>query len=332
MKLSSRKTADDITDVPGFLVGHATDLNAKTGVTIVLPPAGGAVGGIYVGGSTPSTRQMDSLNPFHIVERVHAICLCGGSAFGLDAAGGVLAYLEEHGIGIQVVGRTVPIVPAAAIFDLNFGDGSVRHDAAMGRRACENASSEPMDQGSVGAGTGATVGKLFGIDQATKGGLGSASAISGELVVAALTVVNAYGDVTDVGGNLLAGARTSPGSLELADSAHLLQAGKAKSRTISVENTTLAVIAVNAAMNKAVASRVALQATLGLERVIRPFHTHIDGDLTIVISACTVKADANRIALMAAEVLQKSVRKAICGANGFGLLPAWMDRGIPREA
>ncbi len=332
MKLFPGESADNITDVPGFLVGHASDLNAKTGVTVILPPAGGAVGGIYGGGSAPSTRQMDSLNPFHIVERVHGICLCGGSAFGLDAAGGVLAYLEEHGIGFQVVGRTVPIVPAAAVFDLNFGDGSIRPDGLMGRRACENASSGHIDQGSVGAGTGATVGKLFGIDQAMKGGLGSASVLSEDLVVGALAVVNAYGDVTDTAGNLLAGARTSSGSLELANSASLLQAGKARSRTISVENTTLAVVATNAAMNKTIASRVALQATLGLERVIRPFHTHIDGDLTIVISVGGVDADTNRIALMAAEALQKSVTRAIRGANGFGLLPAWVDRGIQRGA
>ena len=189
---------DDITDVPGIRVGNAHDEDSKTGVTVILPPSNGAPAGLHMGGSAPSTRQMDSLRPLHVVDRVHGICLCGGSAFGLDADGGVLAYLEEKGVGFQVVGRTIPIVPAAAIFDLNVGNGSIRPDAAMGRRACENAFEGPVTQGSVGAGTGASVGKLFGIEQAMKGGLGSASCRSDDLVVGGLVVVNAYGDVIDM--------------------------------------------------------------------------------------------------------------------------------------
>jgi L-aminopeptidase/D-esterase-like protein len=316
---------DDITDVPGIRVGTAQDLDAKTGVTVILPPSNGAVAGLYVGGSAPSTRQMDSLNPTHVVDRVHAICLCGGSARGLDAAGGVLMKLEEMGVGLQVAGRTIPIAPAAAIFDLTLGDPSVRPDQAMGREACENVSEGPVQQGSFGAGAGATVGKLFGIEHAMKGGQGSASCVSGEIVVGALVVVNAYGDITDVHGNLLAGARVSPDSREFADSRQILMEGKAESRKISVENTTLAVVAVNAALNKITASRIACQATLGLGRVIRPFHSQVDGDLTIVISVGNHHADPNRISFMAEEALQRSVVKAIMNADGMGALPSWKD-------
>jgi L-aminopeptidase/D-esterase-like protein len=316
---------DDITDVPGIRVGHAQDPLAKTGVTVILPPSTGAAAGLDVAGAASSTRQMDSLGPFHVVDRVHAVCLCGGSAFGLDAAGGVLAYLEEQGIGLPVVGKTIPIVPAAAIFDLNLGDPSVRPNAAMGRSACENASHGPIDQGSVGAGTGASVGKLFGIEQGMKGGLGSASVTSADCVVGVLVVVNAYGDIADSDGQILAGARKSAISWEFADASRLLMEGKAKSRTVSVENTTLSVVAVNARLDKIACSRVAAQATLGLGRVIRPFHSHIDGDLTIVLSTGKDAVDPNRVGLLAAEALQRAVIKAIHAADGFGLIPSWKD-------
>jgi L-aminopeptidase/D-esterase-like protein len=322
---------DDITDVPGIRVGHAQDQDAKTGVTVILPPSKGAQAGLHVGGSAPSTRQMDSLKPLHVVDRVHGICLCGGSAFGLDAAGGVLAHLEKEGVGFQVVGKTIPIVPAAAIFDLNVGNGAIRPDALMGRLACETASEGPVPQGSVGAGTGASVGKLFGIEQAMKGGLGSASCFSDDLVVGGLVVVNAYGDVIDLLGKVVAGCRVSPTSLEPADSARLLKEGRARSRRISVENTTLAVVAVNAGLGKIAGSRIAAQATLGMAAVIRPFHSHIDGDLTIVLSVGDVDADPSRVGLLAAEVLQRSVIKAVRRADGLGVLPAWKDRDMSLE-
>jgi L-aminopeptidase/D-esterase-like protein len=316
---------DNITDVPGIRVGHASDLEAKTGVTVALPPDRGVTAAVHVGGNASSTRQMDSLNPSHIVDRAHGICFCGGSAFGLDAAGGVQAALEDQGVGVPVVGVTIPIVPTAAIFDLNFGDGSVRPNGAMGRQACLNAEAGPIELGSVGAGTGASLGKLFGIEQGMKGGVGSASLVSGDLVVGALVVVNAYGDVTDSDGTLLAGCRTGPSSLELADAAKLLQEGKARSRQISVENTTLALVAANVRLDKITAARIAAQASLGLGQVIRPFHSHIDGDLTIVLGAGQLDEDQNRIGLMAAGVLQKAVEKAVRSADGFGIVPAWRD-------
>lgn len=315
----------DITDVPGIRVGHATDPLAATGVTVILPPPNGAEAGLHKGGSAPSTRQMDSLSPAHPVNRVHALCLCGGSAFGLDAAGGVLNFLSDHGIGFQVVGQTVPIVPTAAIFDLNLGNGSRRPDATMGREACENATSGPIEQGSVGAGTGASLGKIFGIQQGMKGGLGSASVRSGDLVVGALVVVNAYGDVTDEEGRLMAGARVAPESMNLADSAQLLKDGKALSRRISVQNTTLAVVAFNARADKVAAARIAAQATLGMGKVIRPYHTQIDGDLTIALSVGNEEADPNRIGLLASDVVQQAVINAVQTADGLGLIPCWKD-------
>lgn len=316
---------DDITDVPGIRVGHAQDVEAATGVTVILVPEHGVAAGLHVGGSAPSTRQMDSLQAGHVVDRIFGVCLCGGSGFGLDASGGVMAYLEACGVGFPVVGHIVPIVPSAAIFDLGLGNGDIRPDAQMGRAAAEAASSMPVRQGSVGAGTGATVGKLFGISQAMKSGIGSASVVSRSLVVGAMVVVNAYGDVLDANGSILAGCRAEATSLELADSAALLAQGKALSRRVSVENTTLAVVAVNARLDKVSASRIAAQATLGLGRVIRPFHSHIDGDLTIVLSLGEETADHTRIALLAEQALQRSVIKAVNAADGLGLLPARRD-------
>jgi L-aminopeptidase/D-esterase-like protein len=315
----------DITDVSGIRVGHFSDFEAKTGVTIILPPDEGAVAGVYIGGSATSTRQMDSLLPAHSVDRVHGICLCGGSAFGLDASGGVLSFLERNGIGFHVVGRIVPIVPSAAIFDLNIGDGAVRPDFQMGFLACRSASSGKIEQGSVGAGTGATVGKLFGIERAMKGGLGSASVISGGITVGTLVVVNSYGDVTDSSGQLLAGLRLASDSLEPANSANLLKSGEAVSRRVSVENTTLTVVAVNAKLSKMMACKIAAQATMCLSNVIRPFHTQIDGDLTIVMSVGDEEADPNRISLLAAEVMQEAVVNAVKKADGMGVIPAWGD-------
>ncbi len=320
---------DDLTDVPGIRVGHAQDVNSGTGVTVILFPERGAISGCRIGGSAPSTRQMDSLDPVHIVDRIHAICLSGGSAFGLDAAGGVLAFLAENGVGFRVGDQIVPIVPSAVIFDLNFKNSGVKPDSVMGRAACLAADLVPMPQGSVGAGTGATVGKLYGMAQAMKGGLGSASVISDRLVVAALVVVNAYGDILDRDGSILAGARTAPDSFEFADSTAMLVTGKARSRSLPVENTTLAIVATNACCDQTMCTRIAGQSTLGLGHVIRPFHSHIDGDLTIVLSLGDVEADPNRVSLMAASVLGRAVRKAIRKADGLETVPAWRDIADP---
>jgi len=329
MPRSCSVPCDDLTDVPGIRVGHAQNNTTKTGVTVVLPPPDGIPAAVHIGGSASSTRQMDSLRLSHLVDRVHGICLSGGSAFGLDAAGGVMSWLEQHGIGIQVTGRIIPIVPSAVIFDLNFGEGSVRPDATMGFQACENASSGMIEQGSVGAGIGATVGKLLGIDHAMKGGVGSASSVQENLIVGVLAVVNAYGDIIDLDGTILAGVRVSPTSMEKADAARLLREGRAVSRGASVENTTLAVVAVNARLDKVTALRIAAQASLGMGAVVRPCHTQIDGDLTIVLGVGEEEADPSRIGLLAADTLQRAIIKAVKRADGFGLLPAWKDIHAP---
>ncbi len=316
-----------ITDVSGIRVGHASDLRGKTGVTVILAPANGVVAGIYIGGSAPSTRQADSLRPLHIVERVHAVCFCGGSAFGLDAAGGVLSYLEENRVGFHYGNMTIPIVPTAAIFDLNFGDSSARPGARLAIEACESASGDFVPQGSVGAGTGATVGKLYGVEQGMKGGIGTCCLESkGGLRVGALVVVNAYGDITDPSGKIMAGARTSRLGLEFANAASALQDGLAETRKIPVENTTLALVAVNARLDKIMASRIAAQATVGLGEVIRPFHSPVDGDLTIVLALGEKWYDPTRISLMASMVLQRAVMNAIMSADGFSIIPSWKDR------
>jgi len=215
-----------LTAIPGIRVGHGTDETGCTGCTVVLCPDG-TVGGVDIRGSASGTREFDALSPMHLVPHVHAVLLAGGSAFGLDAAGGVMRYLEEQGVGFDVQVTRVPIVPAAILFDLRLGDAFARPDAAMAYAACRQATPGPFAEGSVGAGTGATVGKLFGISRATKSGLGSAVMnLPGGLKVGSLAVVNAFGDVRDPAtGILLAGARESPESRSLADSAAAMRRG-----------------------------------------------------------------------------------------------------------
>src|SRR5512137_541225 len=241
-----------ITDVPGFRVGHAQDSKAATGCTVILCPAS-TVGGVDIRGSAAGTRQIDSLQSFHFVDEVHAVLLAGGSAFGLDSSGGVMQYLEERSIGYQTSAGRVPIVPTAIIYDLGLGDGKVRPGRKMGYQACENANPGPVAEGSVGAGTGASVGKLYTIRFATKGGLGTASVVSaGGVIVGALVVVNAFGDVVDPAERrILAGARDPEDPLRFADSAARIKAGAGlPGWNRGVQNTTLGVVATNAKLSK----------------------------------------------------------------------------------
>jgi L-aminopeptidase/D-esterase-like protein len=316
-----------ITDVPGFRVGQAQDTKAATGCTVILcPPA--AVGGVDIRGSAAGTRQIDSLQPFHFVDEVHAVLLSGGSAFGLDASGGVMQYLEERSIGYQTSAGRVPIVPTAIIYDLGLGDGKTRPDKKMGYRACENAQTGPVTEGSVGAGTGASVGKLFGIRQATKGGLGTASVASaGGIIVGALVVVNAFGDVVDpAAGRILAGAR-DPGDPErFADSAARIKAGAGlPGWNRGVQNTTLGVVATNAKLSKRQAIKVAQMAQSGLVRTISPVHSTVDGDLVFALSAGDKTEDVNAVGMMAEEALAAAVLRAVRAADGLGILPACRD-------
>src|ERR687893_1553597 len=279
---------DNLCDVPNVLVGHATDLEGITGCTVVLfKGPNGAVVGVDVRGSSPGTRETDRLGPVGAVRPTHALLLTGGSAFGLAAVDGVVRFLEEKGVGLDMGVARIPLVSAAVLFDVVVGDPSVRPDAAMGYEAASAATRGDFAQGSVGAGTGATVGKVLGMDRAMKGGIGSASVrVDGGLIVGALAAVNAFGDVRDECGVVLAGPRLEDG--KLGDSVDLLPEAAARMRW--GENTTLGVVATNARFTKPQTNKVAQMAHDGLARSIEPVHTTVDGDVVFAASVGTIDA------------------------------------------
>jgi len=331
--ISSRmKRLNAITDVPGIKVGHASDFKALTGCTVILCEEG-AVGAVDIRGTAAGTRQLDALTHLHLVDKIHAILLAGGSAFGLDATGGVMTYLEERGKGFDVIKTKIPIVPTAIIFDFGIGDFRKRPDHKMGYQTCLNASKK-VEEGSVGAGAGATVGKLFGIERAMKGGVGTSS-IRGPkgLIVGAFVVVNAFGDVLDPDSNqILIGARKSKNSMQLANSTKWMkqgvtrkQFGMAHSSDPSVFNTTLGVIATNANLTKKEVHQVAQIAHSGLAKVISPLHTTFDGDLIFALSIGKKKGDVNTIGLLGEVALMEGVKRAVTKATGFGIIPAYQD-------
>ena len=301
-----------ITAVPGIRVGHAQDEEALTGCTVILCEAG-AVGGVDQRGGAPGTRETDLLRPMHRVEQVHGVLLTGGSAFGLEAAGGVMRYLEERGIGFDVGVARVPIVPAAVIFDLAIGRADVRPDAVMAYQACLNATTDPVIEGSVGAGTGATVGKILGMQNATKSGLGSVCVeIADGLLVGAIAVVNALGDVIDPHtGEIIAGARSDEG---FADTLKVMQSFQASSPASS-SNTVIGVVATNAKLSKEEANKVAQMAHDGLARAVRPAHTMYDGDTIFALSTGERSADVNLIGAFAAEMLAEAIVRAVTAAR-----------------
>ena len=320
-----------LTDIRGLSVGHHTDSRRPTGCTVVLTPEG-AVAGVDVRGAAPGTRETELLSPLNAVEQVHAVLLAGGSAFGLDAAGGVMRWLDERGFGVQVGPARVPIVPAAILFDLWVGDAKIRPDAASGYAACAAATTDAVPEGNVGAGTGASVGKLFGIARAMRGGIGSASVTVGGITVGALVAVNAMGDVIDpAGGQVVAGARTADGSglcgtmqaLLRGDVPELLQPGMA---------TTIGVVATDAVLTKAQANKMAQMAHDGLARSINPVHTMTDGDTIFALATGTSGKPAHMTLLgaLGAEVMATAVLRAVRAATrlrGPGLpdLPAAGD-------
>jgi L-aminopeptidase/D-esterase-like protein len=329
MVMSQVPMHDALTDVEGLAVGHFTHPARATGCSVVLCPAG-AVAGIDVRGGAPGTRETDLLAPENLVERVHAVLLSGGSAFGLDAAGGVMRWLEERGHGYAVGAARVPIVPAAVLFDLWHGDLRVRPDAAAGYAACEAASSAKPAQGNVGAGAGATVGKLFGIERAMKGGIGTASIRVGAITVAALVAVNAIGDVIDpADGSLLAGARTGPDSRHLLHTTAALQRGELPARLQAGSATTIGIIATDAQLDKAQCCKLAGMAHDGLARCINPAHTPHDGDTLFALATGNrgQAADLVLIGALAAEVTARAVVSAIHHAAGLPGLPAARDLG-----
>ncbi|MDO8836221.1 MAG: P1 family peptidase [Vicinamibacterales bacterium] len=327
--LSAVRAADDrgLTAVAGVKVGHYTRPERPTGCTVVLVEAG-AVGGVDVRGAAPGTRETELLRPANLVDQVHAIVLAGGSAFGLDAASGVMRYLEERQIGFPTAYGRVPIVPAAILFDLGVGGKpGIRPDADCGYAAAKDASDGPVGQGSLGAGAGATVGKLMGPERSMKGGIGSASiTLPNGIVVAALVAVNAFGDVVDPAtGRVVAGVRTEDG-LGFADARLLLRAGATITPRIG-QHTTLGVVATNARLTKAQATKVAEMAHDGLARVVSPIHTMYDGDAVFALATGrrTEPADVTLIGALAADVVAEAVLRAVREATGLPGLPAVRD-------
>jgi L-aminopeptidase/D-esterase-like protein len=310
-----------ITDVPGVKVGHFTDPRRPTGCTVVLTEDG-AAGGVDVRGAAPGTRETDLLDPSNLVDKVHAVLLSGGSAFGLDAATGVVRWLEERGIGFPAGPARVPIVPAAILFDLGLGDHRVRPDAAAGYAACGAASVEAPAEGSVGAGAGATVGKLFGLSRAMKGGVGTASAKVGRVTVGAIVAVNAVGDVVDPAtGAMLAGARTEDGRRRLeGGAAEAVLRGELPPALQAGMATTIGVVATDAALTKAQARRLAQVSHDGLARAIEPAHTMWDGDTMFALATGRSGLPGNMMALsvLAARVTASAVVRAVLNAKGVG--------------
>lgn len=306
----------NLLDVKGIKVGHAENTQGKTGVTVIIAE-NGAVCGVDVRGAAPGTRETDLLNPINSMEKVNAVVLSGGSAFGLEASCGVMQYLEEKGIGFDVGVTKVPIIPAAVLYDLENGDVFCRPNQEMGRKACENASNEILLEGDVGAGCGATVGKLRGTLGWCNSGIGSwAETTENGITVAAIIAVNAFGDILEKG-TIIAGTKDENGNF-LDTAKGIIQ--NASTLSFSGKNTTIGVIATNVKLTKAQATKVAGMAHDGLARCISPVHTTMDGDTLFCLSTEEVElptAPVDLVGIMAAKVTEEAVLRAIKTAKPF---------------
>lgn len=312
-----------ITDIPGILVGHAQDFEAITGCTVILCPEG-AVAGVDQRGGGPGTRETDLLNPVNNMRKIQGIMLSGGTAFGLDAAGGAVRWLEENDYGYPVGPLKVPLVPAAILLDWMIGNPKVRPDAEMGYQACQNASDQPPAQGSVGAGTGATAGKLLGVDHAIKGGIGTASVeLEGGIRIAAIIVVNPVGEIVDPAtGEIFAGIRNLEdggfiSGLEVIKdirSQHLMTKA-------FPSNTVIGVVATNAILTEPQATKVAQMGQNGVTRTVRPAHTQHDGDTLFCLATGEIEANVNLVGAYAAKVVEQAVLNAVKEAKGMGGVP-----------
>ncbi|HZS48790.1 MAG TPA: P1 family peptidase [Blastocatellia bacterium] len=312
-----------ITDVSGIRVGHFTDNRRPTGCTVIIAEEG-ATGGVDVRGAAPGTRETDLLNPLNTVETVNAVVLSGGSAFGLDTATGVMRYLEEKKIGFNTGVAIVPIVPAAILFDLGVGDPKIRPDAECGYKACQAASVLRPGEGNVGAGAGATVGKLFGMNRAMKGGIGNASIKIDGITVGAIVAVNAVGDVRDPSsGKLLAGARTEDGK-HLLDSRKAILRGELPTMLRPGTATTIGAVATDAKLTKSQANKVAQMAQDGLARAINPVHSPFDGDTIFALATGKSGKQGNvmLIGMLAAEMVTSAIISAVMAARGLPGLPS----------
>lgn len=297
-------------DIDGIRVGNAQNLDAATGCTVVICSEG-AYAGVDVRGGAPGTRETDLLAPVNLVEQIHAVILSGGSAFGLDAASGVMEYLEENDIGFDVQVTKVPIVCGAALFDLTAGDFKIRPDKKMGYEACKDSEKQECNEGSLGAGTGATIGKLLGMEYAMKGGLGTYALQVGDLKVGALVAVNCLGDVVDPSsGEIIAGLLAKDNKTFLGTEKEMLRQYDNKKNLFS-GNTTIGIITTNAKMNKSGANKIASMAHNGYARTMRPAHSMFDGDTIFTMATDKVEADVNSVGLLAARVMEQAVLRAV---------------------
>ena len=318
---------NSIKDINGIQVGHAQNYEAGTGCSVIIIRKG-AVAGVDVRGAAPGTRETDLLDPTNTVEKVHAIYLSGGSAFGLDGAAGVMEFLEENNIGFQAGAVKVPIVSGAVIFDLDIGDSSIRPDKKMGYHAClniANTDNSKTGNGCIGAGTGATVGKYYGINRCMKGGLGTASIKTGDLIVGALVIVNAFGDIVNpANGKVIAGA-LDVGKKQFAHPNQLLDTRLFKENSPFMRNTTLGVIATNAQLSKAEAKRLSMSAHDGFARCIIPSHTLYDGDVIFSLATGELKSNLNQLNILAAHVISLAIQNAVFNATAMFGIPAHSD-------
>lgn len=314
----------NITDIEGIKIGHEQNFEAATGCTVILCEDG-AGSGVDVRGGAPGTRETDLLNPMNLVDKVHAVVLAGGSAFGLDAAAGVMEYLEEKECGFDVGVTKVPIVTGAVLFDLHTGDYRIRPDKEMGKNACISATNHECPEGNIGAGTGATVGKYFGMLRAMKSGIGTCCFQAGELKVGAIVAVNCFGDVYDPAtGKIIAGTLHED-EISFADTEKLMIQSYNHNNKVVFENTTIGAIITNVTLSKAQGNKVASMAQNGFARTIRPAHTMYDGDTVFTVATGKTEADINTVGLLAARAMESAVIRAIKETGPLAGLKAYSD-------
>ncbi len=312
------------TDIDGIKVGHAQNLEAATGCTVIICEKG-ATAGVDVRGGSPGTRETDLLNPVNMVQQIHAVMLSGGSAFGLDAASGAMKYLEERNIGFDVQVTKVPIVCSAVLFDLVIGDYRVRPDLEMGYAACKNATNTECPNGTLGAGTGATVGKLLGLQRAMKGGLGSYALQVGDLKVGAIVAVNCLGDVIDPStGEILAGLLNEE-LQTFAGTENVMMANYDNKKNLFSGNTTIGVVATNGEFTKSEINKIASMAHNGYARTMRPAHSIFDGDTIFALSTGKVQADISTVGFLAARAMEQAVINAIKSAKSLYGIKSYSD-------
>ncbi|UJL47433.1 P1 family peptidase [Virgibacillus sp. NKC19-16] len=312
-----------LTDIEGIKVGHEQDYKGATGCTVVLCEEG-ATAGVDVEGGSPGTRETALLSPVNRIDKAHGILLSGGSAFGLDAAAGIMEYLENNDSGFDVGVTKVPIVPGAILYDLSIGDYKKRPDKKMGLQACENATGDDCKEGTIGAGTGATVGKVLGMDRAMKGGLGTYCLQVGELMVGAMVVVNSFGDVVNPEtGEIIAGALSDSGDFVNTEEFMIKQFENQTNK--NQENTTIGIVVSNAKLNKSEANKLASMAHDGFARTMRPSHTMVDGDTIFTLATGKVECDLDLVGLLAADVVGEAVIRAVKMATSLHGVTSYSD-------